>query len=288
MKEVFNFSRSKEFNSGLLYSLFIIIYFIISTIFAVGFILIKGSIKTENLSFFCYAISSILILIVSRKNEKEEKVFLKKFNPIYLILSIILSFGMFYGFGFINLSFSNFLEKVGVNVSSISLDLSSFKQYIICTLAFCLAPAIFEEITFRHVVLNGVKGNVIIGSLLSALCFSLYHFSLSQFIYQFIYGFFLSVLAIKSGSILPSILAHFLNNFIIISTQYFNINIDLFSPFIIVIGLILTCCFVFFTLIFKGQKNGLKGEKINVLDFILGASLGMIFCIILMVGGVFG
>ncbi len=277
--------ESKEVKSGILFTIFTYAYFGVFVFFGLYILFMANENWQTFLSFSSYSIATIIVLLIYKKNNKEEKILLKKFNPKYLLFSFLLAFGMMFGFGFINSAFANAMEKLGANISTTTLDLSSFPKYILCVLTFSLAPAIFEEITFRHLILKGIKGNIIIGSLLSALCFALYHLSLSQLIYQFIYGFFLSVLAIKSGSIIPSILAHFLNNFIVITLEYFKININLYCPWIILIGLFLMAIFTFFTLIYKREK---KDEKVKVIPFILGASFGLITCISIMVGVSFG
>ncbi len=280
-------SRSNEFKSGALYSLFVVVYSICSML--IGFILLF-TLNEENstyLSFFSYTVSTLVVYAVYKK-KINERLIKNKFRFVFLPLSILVSVAMLFGFGFINLSFSTFLESVGVTVSNVSIDLSSFQNYILCVITLCIAPAIFEEITFRGILLNGVSGNVIVGSILSALCFSLYHLSLSQFIYQFIYGFCLSILVIKTGNLIFSIIAHFLNNFIIISVEYFNITLNLFSPIIIACGLGLFGVFIFFTLIYKVKESKNLFNKVKALDFTLGASVGLVFCVLMMVGVAFG
>lgn len=82
---------------------------------------------------------------------------------------------------------------------------------------FAVLPALGEELIFRGAVLSGFKT---IGTskavLLSALLFSLFHMNVDQTIYQFVLGIILAVFVLISGSIVASILLHFLNNFFII------------------------------------------------------------------------
>ena len=51
--------------------------------------------------------------------------------------------------------------------------------------------------------------------LITALTFALYHGSFAQLIYQFIYGAMLFALFKAFDNIIPCIIAHFLNNFVI-------------------------------------------------------------------------
>jgi membrane protease YdiL (CAAX protease family) len=93
---------------------------------------------------------------------------------------------------------------------------------ILCVLVICVLPAVFEELIFRGFILNGLK---VFGDrtaiLISALLFSLYHMNPSQTLYQFIVGALFAFIAVSAKSIIPTIIAHFLNNFIIVVNYYF-------------------------------------------------------------------
>ncbi len=283
------FINTKEGKNGSSFSIFILFYFFAFLIFFIVFLALGGGEKLDSfLSFSCLLTATVVSLFVLKKDGVRQLKIFNKFNPLYLLLALLLTIGMLFGLGSINIYFADFLAKIGVNVSQVEMNLSSFQNYVKYVLLFAVAPAILEEIVFRGILTREIKGNLISISLLCALCFSLYHFSLSQFIYQFIYGFFLSVLAIKAGSIVPSIFAHFLNNFIIISTNYFNLKINLFSPWIILIGITCLVIFSLFTLDFTKQKNqSTCMEKLNVGNFLLGASIGIIICFVMMVGTAF-
>ena len=119
-----------------------------------------------------------------------------------------------------------------------------------------LVPAILEETFFRGLLLNSFNGvKTIFVLLIVNLCFAFYHCSLAQFLYQFIYGVGLTLLAIKSKSVFPSIIAHFINNFCIIIFEYFKVKIDLFNPFIIAVGLVVLALFFFLIYLFNGKES---------------------------------
>jgi sodium transport system permease protein len=87
----------------------------------------------------------------------------------------------------------------------------------VLVLVFALIPAICEEVAFRGVILSGLEAEHRTRSaiLLSALMFGFLHVLLSLFQQLFnatILGIVLGFLAIRSRSILPGILFHFLNN----------------------------------------------------------------------------
>jgi sodium transport system permease protein len=82
---------------------------------------------------------------------------------------------------------------------------------------FALIPAICEEFAFRGFILSGLEREHRTGSaiLLSALMFGFLHVLLSLFQQLFnatLLGLVLGLLAVRSRSILPGIVFHFINN----------------------------------------------------------------------------
>ena len=89
-------------------------------------------------------------------------------------------------------------------------------------LVFALIPAVSEEFAFRGFILSGLERQHRTRSaiLLSALMFGFLHVLLSLFQQLFnatLLGIILGFLAVRSRSILPGILFHFLNNAIAVS-----------------------------------------------------------------------
>ena len=76
-----------------------------------------------------------------------------------------------------------------------------------------LLPAVVEEFIFRGLLLNGYKRrNPLMAILLSSFLFGLMHMNLNQFSYAFVIGVIFALLAYATGSLLPSILGHFIIN----------------------------------------------------------------------------
>ena len=85
-------------------------------------------------------------------------------------------------------------------------------------LVIALMPAIFEEGLFRGVILNSRKDGVgtVRTVFIVGFAFSLFHASAEQTVYQFLAGCVFAFVAIRSGSILPSVIMHFINNALIV------------------------------------------------------------------------
>jgi membrane protease YdiL (CAAX protease family) len=77
-----------------------------------------------------------------------------------------------------------------------------------------LLPAVAEEVTFRGVVLAGLRrsGSRWIAVLGSALVFGLFHFNPYHVVAAFVMGVLLGWVALESGSIVPGMLIHVVNN----------------------------------------------------------------------------
>lgn len=100
-----------------------------------------------------------------------------------------------------------------------SVDLGD--SYILALITSALLPAIFEEVLFRYLPLrllgtHSHKAAIFV----SAFFFSLAHLDLFTIPYAFVGGVLLMFVDILTGSVLPSIIIHFINNALSV-TMYF-------------------------------------------------------------------
>jgi sodium transport system permease protein len=91
---------------------------------------------------------------------------------------------------------------------------SSERSLVVDLFAFALSPAICEELLFRGVLLRASRSTLStpMALFLNAFLFGLFHLSIYRFFSTFFLGLALAFLVIRSGSILPAMLFHFLNN----------------------------------------------------------------------------
>jgi membrane protease YdiL (CAAX protease family) len=138
-------------------------------------------------------------------------------------------------------------------------------------------------------MLNGLKNvKTVLSILFVGVCFSLYHASLLQLIYQFIYGVVLSFLTIKSKSVIPAIIAHLLNNVIVLVLTYFYGMSDvIMTPYLIVIGLLLLVGGVLFLAFYKRENTKKPDDKGETTKAFLFASAGLIVSLLIAIIGVF-
>jgi sodium transport system permease protein len=84
----------------------------------------------------------------------------------------------------------------------------------IVMLSVALAPAVCEEVLFRGALLRGLASRIppVAALLIAAAMFAVYHAKPVQMLPTFTLGLVLGALSMRAGSILPTVIAHFLNN----------------------------------------------------------------------------
>ncbi len=188
---------------------------------------------------------------------------INRFKPVYAIAAVLLGVGMIAGFGFVNEGFVLLLKKIGLTLSTMETSISSPTEFALYVFLIAFLPAVSEECFFRGTLLSflcdendGPFGKKTIAtSLTVAICFSVYHASFAQFVYQFIYGLFLCFLTVSSKSVIPSVIAHFMNNFIVLLCSYIGYSIELFNITTIISGLFVLTAFVLLLVFVEKKKN---------------------------------
>ena len=250
-------------DGGLSFAIFMLAYILIA--FFVQAILLSFTDANSviyiavNSAISPLAIFLVVLYQVKYKRRSIKILSVEKFNKVHILTSLLLSLGMFFGLGFVNSVFADFLTEIGLKIPSPTIPLNNLFELIIFSITVALLPAIFEELLFRGILLNSLKGENLLARIFTvSLCFSLYHCSVSQLLYQFIYGVAFCLLAILAKSVVPCIIAHFLNNFAILLLTYLKIDIDLTNIVSIILGLI--ALIAYFLICFLG----LKGKRENI------------------------
>lgn len=161
--------------------------------------------------------------------------------------------------------------------------------FLIATLSTAVLPAVLEEVIIRGIVMQplrrfGDKFAVVA----SALIFGIMHGNMVQIPYTVVAGLFLGYLVIATGSLWPSIILHFINNFysVVLLSVYDNFGDTAGAvASILFIGLFIISGIVggllYFPMNYKTKlKNGVDtlktGEKFSALFL----NVPMIFAII--------
>lgn len=153
---------------------------------------------------------------------------------------------------------------------------SSGGYFLLGVLIYALLPAISEEIIFRGVIQRSLlsKYTGFVAIFFSSLLFVLMHGSLQQTVYQLVMAILLGYLACVGGSILYSIILHFLNNTLVLvfgcfdvvpylsaeNTIYYNIFSMIFPVCIFLLGVGLVAI-LFWVLKYLRNKNFFREES---------------------------
>lgn len=293
-------SLKKHEASGLAFSVAVVVYIVAALVFS----FVTNNFTAEQrttapyffVSFFLPVVMMLLsLVIVFKLTPFGFADFFGDFSvkPINIIPIILIFAGMFFGLNKVNDYFVLFLNKFGYNEPSTTLPEFSVFNYILCIFVVCLLPAVFEEALFRGVILEGIKAKGIEAALISAALFSIYHMSPAKTVYQLIAGFLFALIAIKTGSILPSAIIHFLNNFLVVTLNYFApelfSNVGL-SVWFMVFGLLSLAAGVVLLLVFNKEVKSEKDEKTAdnrvIGRFFMYASVGILGCAVIWVSSV--
>ncbi|MGN0578532.1 MAG: lysostaphin resistance A-like protein [Ruminiclostridium sp.] len=94
-----------------------------------------------------------------------------------------------------------------------SLSPDNLVRFLVFVLCICIISPICEEIIFRKYLLKPLRAyGDMAAALVSSVIFGLYHGNFDQFAYAAFAGFFYALIAIRSESIVPSIVFHAANN----------------------------------------------------------------------------
>ena len=140
-------------------------------------------------------------------------------------------------------------------------------------------PAVFEEILFRGVLLDGLKSFGRWGAvLLCGALFSLYHQNPAQTLYQFCCGVAFALVAIRAGSVLPTVVSHFLNNACILLLTKYGVT-EFASPTKwLVFSISAVCLVVALVWLLFGTQKEERADAQEKKRFFVCASVGIAVC----------
>lgn len=276
--------------SGLSFTFGLVFYLVLSLVFVIFF----GSLQGKEIYLYGqYLVSPLAIVFVTVAyffiTGKNFKTVAKKQNchVKYYLLAILLQMGLF-SLSELNGYFLAWLEKFGYQPPSIELPSMDGFGLVGVLIAVALLPAVFEEIFFRGILFDGCKvfGNAGAVLLCGAL-FALYHQNPAQTIYQFCCGAAFALIALRAGSILPTVLSHFLNNAVILILKKFGINSFPLPVAITVLCVSIICLLASLVYLIFFDKKEAEKKTGTKKQFLLGALGGIIICGITWISALF-
>ena len=200
----------------------------------------------------------------------------------YYLIAVLMQFGLLFSLGELNTLFLSWLETLGYTSSAGSLPPLEGGWLVLTLFVVALLPAVFEETLFRGILARNMHDagwGTAVTVLLSGALFSLFHGRPEQTIYQFLCGCCFALIAVRSGSVLPTVLSHFLNNALILVLSAFGLDAFTGTPRLVLTVLSALCLAgTLIFLIFFDRKRGRKGGAPRAGVFFLAAAVGIVIC----------
>ncbi len=210
---------------GLAYSITTGFYLAVSLLAGVIVGLAGLDLNSEGAKYISYlaapvAISAGVVVTLAVRKVSFKQIFPVKCKLKYYVIAVLMIFGLLFSLGWINDVTVQFFKLFGYvpRPSESYLPDSSGWKIIPAFIVLAILPPLAEETLFRGLILNNAERGMggIRAVLVSGFCFALFHASPEQTVYQFIAGCAFAFLAVKSRSILPSVLMHVINNGMIV------------------------------------------------------------------------
>lgn len=293
--------------SGITFTATVIAPLIISFVFVIALTLAAGIVAEEGQSssevvegfsgrnwyiYLSYFLNQAAFFLVAfgifrfYKLRPSQALPLNKISVLNGAASAVMSFGVLYGLNYVNVIFLKFLQLFGYSQVSTSVPaMNSPWDLVLSILIIAVLPAVCEETLFRGIILSGLrKCGDAAAIVISGLLFSIFHQSPLQTPYQFLYGMILAFVVIRTSSLLPAMIMHFLNNATILTMNYINPEMSL-SPALDVIltvsGVAVIAAFMcYFAFFVKNEK--LKKEE-SPKEFLKYAAAGIAICALMWV-----
>lgn len=161
----------------------------------------------------------VILYIVVTKQNFFEAIRLRKMN----VWSVLLVIPLVYLIQPLLICINAFSMAFSTNVIADTMgSVVSETPYIVALSLMALLPALVEEITFRGVLLNSFHrdSNPWPAILFSAICFGCMHMNLNQMAYAFVLGILMGIILEATGSILSTMIVHFIFNGTSVSMLY--------------------------------------------------------------------
>ena len=191
------------------------------------------------LYIFVSIISFGVVILIGYKKSKRKFNEIFKFNtlsPFLWLATIIFSFGMIIVISELD-NLLNFILPMPDFFRNMFETLAADQFLVISLIYMGIIPALFEELFFRGLILDGLNNNYSKRKaiIISALFFGIIHLNPWQFLTGFIIGLITAWICIQTKSILLCIYIHLFNNIVytlavryrdIVSIKGFNANFE--------------------------------------------------------------
>ena len=287
--------------AGIAFTAVVVCYLVFSLIFSLVCAVADISSSSQGYIYASYLVApastAALPFVLKKGKVPFRQVVPVKTRPVYFIVAVLLSFGLLFSLSWLNTGFYMLMELCGYEGGSeVSMPSTSGGLVVLVLLVIAIIPAISEETLFRGVMLGCMEEDcgTVNSVLIVGLCFALFHASPIQTVYQFACGCIFALLAVRSRSVLPSMLVHLLNNGIIIVLDACGLdtsgNMFDWAPtwaailVTVLSALVLIACVAFLFFDKKPMRTRAAG---GVKNFFIAAAAGIAALAVVWIAGLF-
>ncbi len=166
---------------------------------------------TPALWFFTSSTLWLLLLIRLFKAEVKTTLGILEFRPIWALNAVIIGLGFWWFDHLLN----SMVFSTDINAQIIQWRLANlnYADSSVLLSSVIFAP-VFEEFVFRGLLFRKMNEsfNFWLAAGLSALLFALIHWSWPAFFSLFVIGLIYAWITVRSGSVVPALLAHIIHN----------------------------------------------------------------------------
>lgn len=281
--------------SGMTFTLSAVMPIVLAAVLALVLSGIEGAAQTDWYRYLSYLLPQLCFAIALAVYFKRTKQPLKETYAgckwQYFALAIALQFGLLFSLSELNGLFIGFLEGFGYHAGESALPNLDGGGIYLALLVIALLPAVMEETVFRGLLtrnMHAAQWGIVPTVLISGALFSIMHGSPEQTIYQFICGVCFALVAVRSGSVLPTIVSHFLNNAVvlILTATGYGESWNFSAGGNIAVLVLSALCFAgaLGYLIFIDKNGNRRGGVKQSKEFWMFAGVGIVVCIVEWIG----
>lgn len=151
----------------------------------------------------------ILIYFFITKSPVKETLMLRKISPLNALMCAGIAWLIIPLLSLVNVISQFFVENM---ISDAVMQIAE-KPLWISLLLMAATPALLEEISMRGIITSNYRSQPVLTTcLISGLFFGMFHMNINQFLYAFIMGVFMCFIVHVTGSLLSSMIMHFVIN----------------------------------------------------------------------------
>lgn len=201
----------------------------------------------------------------------------------FFFIGLLLVYGMLFGASALATLFEDFMADLGYTLTSVAVPLDTPVYFALSLIVIGIIPGILEETLFRGVILNGIgRFPSWAAVILSGVLFAVFHQNPAQTVYQFLFGCVFALITIKSGSVLPAVAMHVLNNVAVLILGYCDVQTSGTADIVLLItGLVAVIVGIVLLSVCRTPEREKESEPPRYGLFFGYSALGILYCVVM-------